>query len=638
MVEIEVTSQRQDIILALAKSFEEEDITALLIYKAGKIIHEELHSNKHQTATSSNILETLNSTFLELLDSLPRSHLQSILDDINQAFTTLSSNLTSLIESQSSSSSSSSNLLQITERERADVQDALHSLVSIYTCSPLACQIGADTELCVAIVECYEIFLIFLKVPNVKTMAEFEIQNTMKLLSSLFLDGILFQNNTKNNEYNNDEDDDHNDDDDNLYDTDDEIEDNHDDSYLNTFMEAIQILQNYSETCVGDLLQWQRRNLKSSMNLVEIIRNKYDSNDVRASYAIDMIQSSLTYEQYMETKQKSHKQQNLSNRASNTNKKKSNDNAYVDPILPLIQKVQSVYPELGQGFIEIGLACYNYDAELLVSTLSSNDTQLHPRLLYIDKNLPRMTQKTQEYLPGKHDQEDEDGKTARKMQKEFLSNMMEQQENENYIVSKFLEYDDDYDDQYDGIGNDGKVGGAGDDTEWEHDYEAVKVYNTFAKTEEAEKTFWEENRNTNRNEKNQSYKRNNDNDSTTETNDNNHEQEENKNQNNDEKKWGPDKGKGGRIIGPDGKYLPFPKKNNRKKKQTINSEVSNDQPLKNKGKGGKNIKGNKNDNMGTQKNSNGEMTKIQKRRKNDNKAKIGNHNRKDRALKKSGGM
>jgi len=87
---------------------------------------------------------------------------------------------------------------------------------------------------------------------------------------------------------------------------------------------------------------------------------------------------------------------------------------------------------------------------------------------------------------------------------------------------------------------------------------------------------------------------------------------------NENKYRGPDKGKGGRAIGPG------------RGGGVQNSNAGG----RGKGKAGRGDSTHK----GEQK-SGEDLSKVQKRRKNDNKAKIGNHHRKDRANKKaSGGM
>ena len=80
---------------------------------------------------------------------------------------------------------------------------------------------------------------------------------------------------------------------------------------------------------------------------------------------------------------------------------------------------------------------------------------------------------------------------------------------------------------------------------------------------------------------------------------------------------GPDKGKGGRVLGPDGKFIPSQKGG--KKGRPSAATSSGD------GKGS--------NNPSTGPNAT-EMTGNQKRYKSSNKAKLANHHRKDRAVKK----
>ncbi len=108
---------------------------------------------------------------------------------------------------------------------------------------------------------------------------------------------------------------------------------------------------------------------------------------------------------------------------------------------------------------------------------------------------------------------------------------------------------------------------------------------------------------------------------------------------------GPDKGKGGRLIGPEGRYLPIQRGG--KKGRGGGGGRGGDAGGRGRGdRGGRGGRGTTNvasngnaNNKDGGKRDDGELSKIQKRRKNDNKAKIGNHHRKDRATKKaSGGM
>lgn len=86
---------------------------------------------------------------------------------------------------------------------------------------------------------------------------------------------------------------------------------------------------------------------------------------------------------------------------------------------------------------------------------------------------------------------------------------------------------------------------------------------------------------------------------------------------------GPDRGKGGRAIGPDGKYLPRKKGGKKGKAKEQQQQDNSGDKTKKAG-------------TSTEKGATGDMqTKIQQKRKNQNKAKIANHHRKERAQKKA---
>ena len=210
-----------------------------------------------------------------------------------------------------------------------------------------------------------------------------------------------------------------------------------------------------------------------------------------------------------------------------------------------------------------------------------------------------------------------------------------------------MEYNDDYDDQYDGVG----MGGATDSGLYAIDFDSIKAYNKVTKDMEADRLYWEESRNDNRSKHGcgqvkhgkRGSKNNKDN-----GNDSDAEEEEvvDGQEVVGQKKYrGLDKGKGGILIGPDGKYLPHPK--SRKtggeggggKVQSSSQSQSQSQATTSSKKKNANQKESNQNNNNT-KNKDGkdkdELSKIQKRRKNDNKANIANHDRKERALKKTG--
>lgn len=219
-----------------------------------------------------------------------------------------------------------------------------------------------------------------------------------------------------------------------------------------------------------------------------------------------------------------------------------------------------------------------------------------------------------------------------------------QQENEAFLLAGAVgEYNDDYDDQYDGVGGEDGIGGA-DGGLYDMDYEQIKIYNKAAKAMEEDRIFWESNHNSNRrggkkegDDRNGNRKK----DGDAQADDNSDDED-----NTTKKYRGADKGKGGRLIGPDGRYLPFPKSRkksgNNQKQATTAKDSSNVKEANTSASGtrkgtqapGKNGKKNSGDKTKKQ-NAGEEMTKIQKRRKNDNKAKIGNHHRKERAMKKA---
>jgi len=95
-----------------------------------------------------------------------------------------------------------------------------------------------------------------------------------------------------------------------------------------------------------------------------------------------------------------------------------------------------------------------------------------------------------------------------------------------------------------------------------------------------------------------------------------------------QKRWGPDKGKGGRIIGPDGKYVSYNSRRRDNKTKQSNTDGTHI------GDGNKDEGAVSTPQGGS---SGATMSKMQKRRKNDNKSKMANHHRKERALKKTGG-
>ncbi|KAL3797631.1 hypothetical protein HJC23_013463, partial [Cyclotella cryptica] len=361
-----------------------------------------------------------------------------------------------------------------------------------------------------------------------------------------------------------------------------------------------------------------------------------------------------------------------------------------------IGHVRSVLPDLGEGFVEEALKCYNNDVEITIDALlrMSDDTaanhSIPPRLLTLPKNLPRKLKDLPDHYTANVSMHrgataKEDGKEHVERQKQYIKEVERQAEEEAYLVenvsralgglkvqksgdgqddhkdyravSNENEYDDDYDDQYDGIGDDGGIaGGIGGLDEGLYDVDVHNVhqkydrgsgrneqdmwrqYNKLIKNVEAESHFWEETRNLNRQGGQKPSKVVADEPNT-----------EGDSDDGQRKYRGPEKGRGGRLLGPDGKYLPIQRGG--KKVGRGNARPPSD--AVNSGRGGRGGGGGDRTGRGGvahskitddnakegQKNDGDDLSKLQKRRKNDNKAKIGNHHRKDRATKKAtGGM
>lgn len=283
-----------------------------------------------------------------------------------------------------------------------------------------------------------------------------------------------------------------------------------------------------------------------------------------------------------------------------------------------IQQVLQILPHFGEGFVEVALGLHQGEVEATVATLLGHPMDGSPpssdyptALRVLDPKLPRRKREFKAYQTAQ--EEANSAEEARKDVKErialeekqrqdqyealmVVTSAQEQQQEETQKESsnddaatlpdrkltrkelrqqklrqqrKRDEYDDDYDDQYDEI--DIKLGAADDGfTSDNMTFEQVKLYNQVIQEDESDAAYWESNRNTN--------------------------QKGSKSKNDGEKKWGPDKIKGGRVIGADGKIVRKPggvkkKKpnnntNNRNNKGGQNNSNSNNNN-NNKGSGGK---------------------------------------------------
>lgn len=632
----------------------------LTIFKIGGILHEaskmrrlgsttaiiptDSYNNHHNTNDDVEF-EYLADAFHQLLLNVNRDYLRHVIfHDINSAFVTT---VGSLCSNQTSSCFQDNNyrIVSSSVQTLCGIYDALLIRDRLDQC---LMEYAFDTRVCNTLIKCYDSLIIESDINRNDNLDE----NVDDLktcifssLSSLLLHGLIYpwsnNNNNKNKKY---------------------PAFNEDES-IQHIMEVIQNLTDNSSTisfCLGDLLSWQenlhhhhqqQQNESKSVNyfqhpnIISVIQSLFTNEVVtQKEYLISVLQSAPTSIQHNDFKSSHEEQNKLKSNTSNSKNnqeqisqnKNANQRTQQSALDRLIYQVQTIFPHLGEGYIEAALACYNHDIEettIALMECDTNPSSLHPRLRVLDKSLPARRKETKNKYDIGHSNDhggvDKEDKEAIEVQKERIKLMVAAQEDEAYKLGVAMamddaEYNDDYDDQYDGVGD--GVGGA-DAGLYDVDFESIRTYNRLAKEVEADKVFWDENRNLNRQTRkggNGTASRNNNNDD-----DDSDDSEVDSDQNDGKKYRGPDKGKLGRIIGPDGKYLPHPKKwkkggkvNNSNQSKDLGSSTNNNKDTK--------------DNTDDKKKNSDQMSKIQKRRKNDNKAKIGNHHRKERALKKTG--
>ena len=312
-------------------------------------------------------------------------------------------------------------------------------------------------------------------------------------------------------------------------------------------LNAIQAIEEQSTDFLHDLQEWQsqsepfRRTLENCIQ--KLPANFNDENDTmqQREYILNMLESARQREVNAVTSTDTSMPSSGKNQVSKVPAAKQVSAA--DELERRIQQVKQILPDLGEGFIETALSLHRGDVETTVSILLNDPSQYPTVLRVLDRSLPRRRKQRAE-------DELEESAEARQIVKErvaleekqvqerykallYVENQQRETEEQKAISCMKDEYDDDYDDQYDEI--DVKLGGADDGF---YDFEQVKLYNQIVREDESVDSFWEENRNTNRVATNKGSG-DNDNDS-----------------NNQRKQYrGPDKIKGGRIVGPDGKIV-----------------------------------------------------------------------------------
>eukprot|EP00546_Thalassionema_frauenfeldii_P004667 CAMPEP_0178921752 /NCGR_PEP_ID=MMETSP0786-20121207/15743_1 /TAXON_ID=186022 /ORGANISM="Thalassionema frauenfeldii, Strain CCMP 1798" /LENGTH=516 /DNA_ID=CAMNT_0020595981 /DNA_START=35 /DNA_END=1585 /DNA_ORIENTATION=+ len=349
---------------------------------------------------------------------------------------------------------------------------------------------------------------------------------------------------------------------------------------LTRSMDLVQALTEDSKnTYFGDMII-------SNASLLGVLENNLN-NSTERDYLFQMINSSPKASDFLATGEVSMLQDEK--KESNIRAEKTVVDARTE-IQRRVEQVQAVLPDYGAGYIESALSHFQGDVSRTVSALCDDPSSLPPSLQLLDKKLPA---RKKDNATSTKDYEFDDAH-AKKIAKQRLHEMEQQQEIEAHAVRALSndEYNDDYDDQYDGLDGGDNVGGVGG-TYDDVDLNTIRTYNRVAKEAEQEDRFWQESRNTNR--------------------------QPAKNKDTEQGEGGkvyrgPDKIKGGRIIGPDGKVVPR-QRGGKKARANNNNKAQESTDQSNDKDGG--------------------LSKIQKRRKNDNKAKIGNHHRKERAQRKA---
>ena len=599
-------------------------ISPLQVYQVGLVLYETRH-RLLDCDENEDLLEAaylnLCQAYVALMGNNMSNKNSDILNDILNAFDAL--------------------LLQNSTSQEEDIRKAVFGMCGLYIHSKDVCQIGFQPTILKHCASLYNRFY---------NKSDEDVCNALlELLSAIILHGQLCIENKNNSKK-----------------ASDETNTRTGHSLLQTF----HCLSNNQDEAfdshidiLKDLQQWQKNSYKNNafqkqvvsvIPLRQAIQSKLSSTDSNSppndndneqlNYILLILDSSNVEDDCSKSNstnisQKISKSKSVDDNQKPLAKNSSSEENQKKALDQMINRVHSILPHLGKGYIEVALNCYNFDVEQTVAMLLDDVQNLHPRLRVLDKSLGRSTAATKAEKQKKEDEE------AKAIQKQKIQEMEKKAEKEAFLLDQFMridvqtanenEYDDDYDDQYDGV-QDPKIQDQG---LYDVDMDMLKEYNRTVREIVRESEFWDAEQNTNRQKKNKQKK------IATDGEDND---EDDNTDNGSQKKYrGHDKGKGGRILGPDGKPIPFSKKhknrgsnqqqtppqqpNDSNDKNDIESKIG---PKKNKGR-------NKSTSTTEQNNNNNEkksdtMTKQQKRRKNDNKAKVGNHNRKSRALKKMG--
>jgi len=627
--------------------------SSITIYQTGRVLYTSCHTNNNINDDSRATI--LQSSFDTMISSLPNNYMHKLLQKLHLAYASMilsyakSSTTSCPTLSAITSMIGKSSHAAATEISEQDIIEGTESLCGIYLSSQHCCMLHNNSDNGSSRKELELVFISLSWVYDFITSNEKKTgiddgsltmqTSILKTLSALLVHGCGL---TVGKSFEEDQ-----------------------DEQLSSIMTVIQNIQSALgeyNCALGDMLDNSVVVLKEDEQFDKALRNKFEASDMsqppQLQYLLAMLRASP------KSSDKKPPSSTIDSNVATTSQTETISKPETQQTMTDIQieHIKSILPVLGEGYIEEALKCYNHDVERTLEALlqvseGGQNSNIHPRLLTIPNNLPRKLKESADQYSAnvnlhRGNSAKDDGKEHLQVQKKHIRHVEQQAEEEAFLidsVSRSLgglrvaeddeddelisgmkdEYNDDYDDQYDGIGD----GGLGDMDDGLYDVDVHNVhqkydrggakndqqmwrkYNNLIKDVDSESQFWEDNRNTNRTGSNQTG---------------------------GNKNFGPDKGRGGRVIGPDGKYLPIKRGGKKGKGQPANNNNNQGRGGAGRGRGGgRGGRGglSKESDPTPGKKDGDDMSKIQKRRKNDNKAKFGNHHRKDKANKKaSGGM
>jgi hypothetical protein len=548
-------------------------------YRIGVILYSSSSSSssrgdQNQQQHPPPIVQMLES-YQQLVSFLPASYLESCFATLQKALDVLLAKTTT---TTSKNTNTSTTTTTTAPSDFASLSEAIQSLVGLLAHSKRACQLAYSHELLASLASIYDHCLrLESSSSSSNECAQLETSKRVSLqcLSHLLLDGLIFR-----------------------------FTDSHKSNanqpkqqpqpLEHQFMQALQTIEEQSTECMGDLLAWQdawEHQQEQELRLEVALRGCYKAgtDSTQLDYVLQMLE---TARRDYNTRQQKRLPVGHGGGTTSSSKPAPTTTKMLKPVSATdeldrrIDQVHTLLPDLGAGFIETALSHYQGNVETTVSMLFGDSSLLPPALRVIDRHLPRRkkansNKQEEEELAAEAKQVVKDRMALERKQEEeryrallYVAQKEEQeqrhqnvqqqggQEGSAIVATTYHgEYDDDYDDQYDDM-EDGGLGGAdsgwydtGGNNDTTSDYDKVRLYNQVARHEEAEGAFWEENRNTNRLGSNKNDKGKNGNIGGADDDDEGGAA--------GNKFRGPDKIKGGRVIGPDGKVV----KNNRFGKQ-----------------------------------------------------------------------